>query len=141
MSLRFILHIAVCLLLAAAGWWLFTQLDETGHSSITSIQVAGYWFGILVFILFSWFFYWILNRRSTKAWFIAQGIAVVIAISSTVALLLISHIHEQQRKAEEELLNQEPEILEQGVPEQDGLEQEDLEIQEEESDVVEDATS
>ena len=131
MSLRFTLHFLICVLFAALGWWLFLQLRDNTSASITSIHVAGYWFGFLVFILFSWFFYWILHRRSTKAWFISLMIAGFIAVISTGAMVIVSHDHEQQRQAKQEVLNkdQETEIIEEKLEE----ELEELKLDDEEN--------
>ena len=94
MSLRFTLHLFICVLLATFGYWLYTQLNISEYKFINSISVASYWFGFLVFLLFSWLLYWILHSRSLKAWAIAQFISVLIAVISIVALLVISHDHE-----------------------------------------------
>ncbi len=138
MSLRFVLHISLCVLLAIAGWWLYQQLSVNSNYSVSSIQVASYWFGILIFILFSWIFYWILHRRSVKAWVIALIIAALIAVVSTAALLIISQDHEQQRqKALEQIQEPEmpgldaigPDAIDPGLLEQDGLDQETMELE------------
>ena len=128
MSLRLILHILICVLFAAIGLWLFLQLRDNSTSSITSIHVAAYWFGFLIFVLFSWFFYWILHKRSTKAWLISVILAGFIAIISTGAMVIISHDHEQQRQAKEEALNedQEADIIEEEI-------EEELELDDDES--------
>ena len=102
MTLRFTLHLLICVLLATFGYWLYTQLNISEYKFINSISVASYWFGFLVFLLFSWLLYWILHRRSLKAWAIAQFISVLIAVISTVALVVISHDHEDRRQADEE---------------------------------------
>ena len=126
MSQRFVLHIILCIFLAGIGWWLYLQLSENEINSITSMSVASYWFGLLIFLFISWIFYWILHRRSTKAWLIALFIAFVISVVSTIALLIISHEHEQQRQ---EALEQSEELEEQEVPELDALEPEVLELE------------
>ena len=134
MSLRFILHIGLCILFALVGWWLYLQQSESSSYSVSSIQVASYWFGLLIFVLFSWIFYWILHKRSGQAWMIALIIALVIAIVSTVALIIISRDHESQRqKALEQ--SQEPEVPALAVPELDAsepgeLDPEQLELEE-----------
>lgn len=102
MTLRFTLHLLICALLATFGYWLYMQLSINEYDFINSISVASYWFGFLIFLLLSWLLYWILHRRSAKAWAIAQFLSVLIAIISTVALLVISHDHEDRRQAEEE---------------------------------------
>lgn len=113
MSLRFILHISLCVLLTLVGWWLYLQLSKNSSYSVSSIQLASYWLGLLIFILFSWIFYWILHRRSGQAWMISLVIALVIAIVATTALLIISHDHERQRqKALEQSQEQEAPALE-----------------------------
>lgn len=113
MTQRFTLHIILCIFFAGLGWWLFLKLEYNGNDLINSIFVASYFFGFLVFVFFSWFFYWILHRRSTKIWIVAQLIALLIAIIATTAVLFVSHDHENRRKAEEEALldKQEQEIL------------------------------
>ena len=98
MSLRFIVHLGLCVGLVLIGGWLYLQLSETSSYSVSSIQVASYWFALLVFILFSWFFYWIIHKRSGQAWMIALMIALLIAAISTGTLLFISHEHEAQRQ-------------------------------------------
>ena len=115
MSQRFVLHCIVSILFAALGWWLYQQLNSTSYSFINSISVAGYWFGFLVFLFFSWFFYLILHRRSTNSWFIAQFIALTIALISTATLFMITYNHDKQRKTEEEsiLQEQQSEVLQQ----------------------------
>lgn len=102
MTTRFILHVILCIFFAAIGWWLYLQLGKNGYTLITPLSVASYWFGFLIFVFFSWIFYWILHRRSTKSWAIAQLIALLIAITATISMLVISHDHENRRKAEEE---------------------------------------
>ena len=113
MTLRFTLHSILCTFFTGLGWWLYLQLYKDGNGLINSISVASYWFGFLIFVLFSWFFYWILHRRSTKSWLIAQLIALLIAIIATLSILFISHQHENRRKAEKEalLLEQESQSL------------------------------
>ncbi len=96
---RFILHIILTLLLLAIGWWLYMQLVGN-NSSFNSIIVATYWFAALVFIFFSWLFYWFVHRLSSTAWMIAFLVALTIAMISTISLLYISR--ENQKKLEEE---------------------------------------
>lgn len=102
MTLRFTLHLLICVLLATFGFWLYMQLNINEYKFINSISVASFWFGFLIFLLFSWLFYWVLHRRSAKVWAIAQFISVLIAVISTAALLVISHDHEDRRQADEE---------------------------------------
>lgn len=109
MTLRFIFHTILCIFFAAIGLWLFLQLGNNGNKLITSLSVASYWFVFLIFVFFSWIFYLILHKRSTKAWAVAQFVALLIAIVATVSILFISHEHENQRKAEEEALIQKQE--------------------------------
>ena len=132
MSQRSVLHIILCVFLAGVGWWLYLQLSENEINSITSMSVASYWFGLLIFLFISWIFYWILHRRSTKAWLIALFIAFVISVVSTIALLIISHEHEAKRQAEEDALNQEQdsEDLLQQDPDLEELQLENQELEE-----------
>lgn len=102
MTLRFTIHLIFSLLLAIIGYWLYMQLNTNVYSFISSISVASYWFGYLIFLLFSWFLYWILHRRSARVWAIAQFISILIAVISTVSLLMLSYDHEDRRKVEEE---------------------------------------
>lgn len=102
MTTRFILHVILCIFFAAIGWWLYLQLENNEYTLITPLSVASYWFGFLIFVFFSWIFYWILHRRSTKSWAVAQFISLLIAIIATISMLVISHDHENRRKAEEE---------------------------------------
>ena len=102
MTTRFILHAILCIFFAAIGWWLYLQLENNGYTLITPLSVASYWFGFLIFVFFSWIFYWILHRRSTKSWAVAQFISLLIAIIATILIVVISHDHESQRKAEAE---------------------------------------
>ncbi len=106
MAPRFILHIILTLLLFSIGWWLYMRLVGT-NSSVNSITVATYWFAALVFIFFSWIFYWFVHRLSSTAWMIALLAALAIAIISTLILLYISQ--ENQKKLEEESMRLEQE--------------------------------
>ncbi len=113
MRLRFLSHVLVCVLLTVVGYILFLQIDDASRNSISSVQVAAYWFGCLIFFLISWILYWVLHGRSNKSWIIAQAIAIAIAIASTIIMLTISREHEQQRLLKEKTMNQESETLEQ----------------------------
>ena len=106
MSPRLILHIILTLLLLAIGWWLYTQLVGN-HSNLNSLIVATYWFAALVFIFFSWLFYWFVHRLGTTAWMIAILTALGISMISTISLLYVSR--ENQRKLEEESMRLEQE--------------------------------
>ena len=108
MAPRFILHIILTLLLLSIGWWLYTQLTG-GHSNLDSITVAAYWFAALVFIFFSWLFYWFVHRLSTTAWMIALIVSLVVTVISTLSLLYISR--ENQKKLVEEAIQQEQEKI------------------------------
>lgn len=104
MPARFILHIIITLVLFAIGWWIYMHMNDDSYD-IDSVTVATYWFAILVFILFSWLFYWFVHRLKTRAWVIALILAVVIALAATIALLYFSREHQQQ--LEEEAFKQE----------------------------------
>ena len=111
MSARLILHITFTLVLFAVGWWLYRSLGDNSQAAMSSVGVATYWFVVLVYVLFSWLFYWIVHRFKLRAWVIAQIFAVVIAAVSTGSLLFISQQHQrqlesdakQQEKSEESL--------------------------------------
>ncbi len=100
MSARLILHVTFTLVLFAAGWWLYMRLEDNSYAAVDSVDVATYWFAVLVYMLFSWFFYWIVHRLKLKAWVIAQIFAVVIAAVSTGSLLFVSREHQKQLEAE-----------------------------------------
>ena len=100
MSARLIIHITFTLTLFAAGWWLYMRLEDSSSATVDSVSVATYWFAVLVYVLFSWFLYWVVHRLKLKAWVIAQIIAVVIAAISTGALLFVSREHQKQLEAE-----------------------------------------
>ena len=104
MPVRFILHIVITIVLLTIGWWLYMRLDDSGYD-VDSITVATYWFTILVFILFSWLFYWFVHKLNTRAWIIAQLLAVAIAAVSIISLLYISQEH--QKMLEEEAMKEE----------------------------------
>ncbi len=104
MPARFILHVVITIVLLTIGWWLYMRLDDSGYN-VDSITVATYWFTILVFILFSWLFYWFVHKLKTKAWVIAQVLAVAIAAVSIISLLYISQEH--QKLLEEEAIKKE----------------------------------
>ncbi len=105
MSARLILHIITTLVLFAVGWWLYMRMQESAHDSIDSTSVALYWFASLVYILFSWIFYWIVHRLKLKAWVIAQILALILTAVATVSLLYISHEHQKQLEEKAMLQN------------------------------------
>ena len=96
MSARLILHIVTTLVLLAVGCWLYMRMEENAYDSIDSVNVAIYWFVSLVYVLFSWIFYWLVHRLKLKAWVIAQILAIIIAAGATAALLYVSREHQQQ---------------------------------------------
>ena len=96
MPARFIIHSIVTLVLLAIGWWLYIRLNGNHKDAIGSVSVAIYWFAILVFVLFSWLFYWFVHRLKLRAWVIAQITAIIIAAVSTTSLLYISREHQKQ---------------------------------------------
>jgi Ca2+/Na+ antiporter len=110
MSARLILHFIVTIVLFAIGWWLYVRLEDRSYDAIDSVSVATYWFAALVYILFSWLFYWFVHRLKLKAWMVAQIIAVVIAVFATGALLYVSREHQQQLE-EKALLEEQAETL------------------------------
>ena len=99
MPARFILHIIVTLVLFVIGWWIYMHLDDNSYD-LDSVTVAIYWFAALVFIFFSWLFYWFVHKLKTKAWVIALILAMIIAAVSTISLLYISRQHQQQLEEE-----------------------------------------
>ena len=99
MPARFILHIIITLVLFAIGWWIYMHMNDDGYD-INSVTLATYWFATLVFILFSWLFYWFVHRLKTRAWVIALILAVVISLAATIALLYYSREHQQQLEEE-----------------------------------------
>lgn len=98
MSARLILHIITTLILFAVGWWLYMRMQENAYDSIDSINVAKYWFASLVYIFFSWIFYWVVHRLKLKAWVIAQILALIFSTVATVSLLYISREHQKQHE-------------------------------------------
>jgi thiol:disulfide interchange protein len=96
MSARLILHIITTIVLLAVGCWLYMRMQENAYDSIDENNVAIYWFASLVYIFFSWIFYWIVHRLKLKAWVIAQILALVFAAVATVSLLYISREYQQQ---------------------------------------------
>ena len=100
MSARLIIHVTFTLVLFTVGWWLYMRLDDNSDAAVGSVGVATYWFAVLVYVLFSWFFYWIVHRLKLKTWVIAQIFAVVIASVSTGSLLFVSREHQKQLEAE-----------------------------------------
>ena len=104
MSARLILHLVTTLVLFAVGCWLYMRMQESTYDSIDSTNVAIYWFASLVFIFFSWLFYWFVHRLKLKAWLVAQILAITLAAVATLSLLYISREHQQQ--LEEKILQQ-----------------------------------
>jgi len=86
MSARLILHIITTLILFAIGWWMYMRMEENTYDSISSVNVATYWFASLV---------------------IAQILALIIAAVATTSLLYVSRDHQQ--KLEEKAIQQEQE--------------------------------
>jgi hypothetical protein len=72
------------------------HLEDNTADAINSVNVATYWFAILVYIFFSWLFYWFVHRLKLKAWVIAQIFAIMIAAGATGSLLFISKEHQKQ---------------------------------------------
>ncbi|MEJ2115709.1 MAG: hypothetical protein P8X88_06610 [Gammaproteobacteria bacterium] len=107
MPARFIIHSVVTLILFAIGWWLYMRLLGGYKGEIDSVGVAIYWFAILVYVLFSWLFYWFVNKLKLRAWVIAQIIAIAIAVVSTGSLLYISNEHQKQLEEKAMLEQQE----------------------------------
>jgi len=104
MSARLILHIITTLILFALGWWLYIRMADSASDAIDSSSIAMYWFASLVFILFSWIFYWFVHRLKLKAWIISLILAAIIAAVSTVALVTVAE--DNQRKLEEAEMQQ-----------------------------------
>ncbi len=100
MSARLVIHIVVTLTLFAIGWWLYMRLGENSYDAINSTSVATYWFAMLVYVLFSWIFYWCVHRFRLRAWVIAQVVSAMIAGASTGSLLYISSEHQKQLEEE-----------------------------------------
>lgn len=107
MSARLILHIITTLILFALGWWLYIRIGESASDAIDATNVAIYWFASLVFIFFSWIFYWFVHRLKLKAWIISLLLAAIIAIVSTVVLVKIAD--NNQRKLENAEVQQQSE--------------------------------
>jgi|GEM_PF-2462946 len=99
MSARLVLHIVTTIILFAIGWWLYIRMTDSANDALDATRVATYWFASLVFIFFSWIFYWFVHKLKLKAWIIALLVAVVIAAASTVALQMAAE--ENQRNLEE----------------------------------------
>ena len=115
MPARFILHVVITIVLLTIGWWLYMRLDDSGYK-IDSIMVATYWFTILVFIFFSWLFYWFVHKLKTKYWVAAQLFAITISAISIISLLYISKEH--QKLLEEEAIKEEQVSKAESLPEQ-----------------------
>jgi len=120
MSARLILHVITTLVLFAIGWWLYMRMEENSYDAIDSVNVAVFWFASLVYIFFSWIFYWIVHRLKLKAWVIAQILAIIIAAVSTVTLLYVSREHQQeleqkalQQDQDAEASSEEEQVIEQ----------------------------
>lgn len=111
MSARLILHFIVTIVLFAIGWWLYVRLEDSSFDAIDSVSVATYWFAALVYILFSWLFYWFVHRLKLRAWVVAQIFAVLIAAIATGALLYVSREHQQQLEEKALLEEQQAETL------------------------------
>lgn len=94
MSARLILHVILTLVLFVVGWWLYMSIGNAG--ALDSIGVATYWFAMLIYIFFSWLFYWIVHRLRLRVWIIMQVLAILITAVSTGALLYISREHQKQ---------------------------------------------
>lgn len=106
MPVRLILHAIVTLVLFAIGWWLYMRMGNRNYGAIDSVSVAIYWFTVLVYVLFSWLFYWMVHRLKFKAWAIAQILAVVIATISTGSIMFLSRKHQKQFEEEVNFLEQ-----------------------------------
>jgi len=131
MSARLVLHIISTLVLFALGCWLYIRMGDDANDAIDATNVAIYWFSVLVFILFSWIFYWFVHRLKLKAWIIALIIAVIIAAASIVVLLKVAD--DNQRKLEEVEMQQEaiPEVAEDEQVQEPDAELETLNLGEE----------
>jgi len=118
MSARLILHIVLTLVLFSLGWWLYKSIGNSG--SLGSVGVATYWFAMLVYILFSWLFYWMVHRLKVRYWLIMQILAFLISAISTSALLYVSKEHQKQieDKAMQEQKDEEALI---SIPEKDDV--------------------
>ena len=125
MPARFILHIITTLVLFAVGWWIYMHMNDNRYD-IDSVTVATYWFASLVFILFSWLFYWFVHRLKTGAWVIALILAVVIALVAIIALLYYSREHQQQ--LEEEAFKQEQNSISETTPQTESAPNNEIEI-------------
>lgn len=113
MSARLIIHIIVTIVLFTIGCWLYMRLEDSSFDAIDSVSVATYWFAALVYILFSWLFYWFVHRLKLKTWLIAQILAVVIAAFTTGVLLYVSREQQQQLEEKAFLKEQQTEALNQ----------------------------
>ena len=113
MSARLIIHIIVTIVLFTIGCWLYMRLEDSSFDAFDSVSVAMYWFAALVYILFSWLFYWFVHRLKLKAWLIAQILAVVIAAFTTGVLLYVSRDHQHQLEEKAFLKEQQTEALNQ----------------------------
>ncbi|MFK7815126.1 MAG: hypothetical protein AB8B92_02220 [Gammaproteobacteria bacterium] len=118
MSARLILHIILSLVLFTVGWWLYMSIGNSG--ALDSIGVATYWFAMLVYMFFSWLFYWVVHRLRLRVWVIMQILAILISAVSTGVLLYVSREHQKQveEKAIQEQL--EEEVLGSGAEQDSG---------------------
>ncbi len=94
MSARLILHIVLTIVLLAVGLWLYMSISNS--NVLGAIGVATFWFAMLIYVFFSWLFYWIVHRFKLRVWVVMQILAVMITAVSTIALLYISREHQQQ---------------------------------------------
>jgi len=117
MKPRFIFHMLLSASLASFGLWLYMQMQHSGNAYIDSILVASYWFTFLIFLFFSWFFYWVLHKRSTKAWLIALVLAALIAIAGIIALRVVAKQYqlETEKTQTEAIQQQAPKQEEQDI--------------------------
>ncbi len=102
MSARLILHIILTLVLFSVGGWLYMSIGNVG--ALSSVGVATYWFVVLVYVLLSWIFYWIVHRLRLRYWIIMQILAIVLAAIATASLLYVSR--EYQQKIEEDAIEE-----------------------------------
>jgi hypothetical protein len=72
------------------------HLENNTADAINSANIATYWFAMLVYVLFSWLFYWFVHRLKLKAWVISQIFSIIIATGATGSLLFISKEHQKQ---------------------------------------------
>lgn len=130
MKPRFIAHMLLSASLASLGLWLYMQMQSSTYQYIDSIFVASYWFVFLIFLFFSWFFYWVLHRRSVIAWLIALVLASFIAIATYIALHIVAEQYQQEIENAENILQQdlEQDSIDADDSATDPVVEEDLEI-------------